>query len=106
MESVAYGSGVIALLAIVSSIFFASRRRAVAVGPQWITPETKPSDVTGQSPVNEKEPTSDAPPTKPSDPNSASLEMSSKPDANTAETIETGVSEVRRLPIQMLQKSE
>ena len=106
MESVAYGSGVIALLAIVSSIFFASRKKAVTVEPQRTTPETKPPDVTGHSPVVEIQPTSDAPPTKPSDPDSASLEMSSKPDANTAETIETGVSEARRLPIEMLQKSE
>ena len=99
MEHVAYGLGVIALLAIVSSIFFAFRRRAVAVEPQRTAPETKPYDVTGHSPVVEIQPTSDAPPTKPSELNSASLEISSKPDANTAETIETGVSEARRLPI-------
>jgi hypothetical protein len=106
MESVAYGSGVLALLAIVSSVYFVSRKRAVTVGPQRTASETKPSDVAGHSLVKEIQPTSDAPPTKPSDPDSASLEMSSKPDANTAETIETGVPEVRRLPIQMLQKSE
>ena len=106
MESVAYGSGVLALLAIVSSIFFASRKKAVTVEPQRTASETKPSDVTGQSPVIEIQPTSDAPPTKPDEPDSASLEISSKPDANTAETIETGASEARRLPIQMMQKSE
>ena len=106
MESVAYGSGVIALLAIVSSIFFARRRRAIAVGPQLATRGTKPPDVTGHSPVVEIQPTPDAPPTNPIDPDSPSLEMPSKPDANTAETTETGVSEARRLPIEMLQKNE
>jgi hypothetical protein len=85
MESVAYGSGVVALLAIVSSIFFASRKKAVAVEPQRTASETKPSDITRQSPVVEIQSTSDAPPTKPSDSDAASLEMSSRPDANTAE---------------------
>ena len=41
-------SGVIALLAIVSSIFFASRKKAVTVEPQKTASETKPSDVTGR----------------------------------------------------------
>jgi hypothetical protein len=106
MEHVAYGLGLIALLAIVSSIFFAFRRRAVAVEPQGTAPETKPYDVTGHSPVVEIQPTPDAPPTKPSEVNSTSLEILPKPDASTAETAETGVSEARRLPIGMLQKSE
>jgi hypothetical protein len=106
MEHVAYGLGLIALLAIVSSIFFAFRRRAVAVEPQGTAPETKLYDVTGHSPVVEIQPTPDAPPTKPSEVNSTSLEILPKPDASTAETAETGVSEARRLPIGMLQKSE
>ena len=106
MESVAYGTGVLALLAIVSSIIFASRKKAVTVEPQRTASETKPSDVTGHSPVNEMQPTSDAPPTKPNEPDTASLEISPKPDANAAEPIETGVPEARRLPIQMMQKSE
>ena len=106
MESVAYGSSVIGLLAIVSSIFFASRKKAATVAPQMSAPEKKPYDVTGRPQLNEKQPTSDAPPMNPSNPNSASHEMSSKSDANTPERIETGVSEARRLPIEMLQKSE
>jgi hypothetical protein len=104
MEHVAYGLGVIALLAIVSSIFFAFRRRAVAVEPH--SPQTKPSDVTGQSSVVEIQSTSAAPPTKPDDPDSASLEISSELDVNAAKMIETEASEARRLPSQMMQKSE
>lgn len=97
MESVAYGSGMLALLAIVSSVFFANRKKAVTVQPQRTSSEIKPANFTGQS---------YAPPTKPSDPDSASLEILPKPDATIAETIETGAPEARRLPIQMLQKSE
>jgi hypothetical protein len=105
MESVAYGSGVLALLAIVSLVFFVSRKRAVTVESQRTPSEMNPANFTGQSPV-EIQPTSGAPPTKPSEPDTASLEISSKSDSDSAETIETGVPEVRRLPIQMLQKSE
>src|SRR5262249_51876918 len=83
MESVAYGSGVIALLAVVSSIFFASRKKAVTEEARRTASETKPSDFKGHSPVSEIQPTSDALPTKPSDSDSAPLEMSTKPDANT-----------------------
>jgi hypothetical protein len=104
--SFAYGSGVLALLAIVWSIFFAILKRAVTVGRQWTTPKTKPAHFTEQSPVVEIQPTSDAPPTQPNDADSASLVISSKPDANTTETIASGASEARRLPIQMMQKSE
>jgi hypothetical protein len=106
MESVAYGSGVLALLAIVSSVFFVSRKKAVTVAPQRTPSETKPAHFTEQSPVVEIQPTSDAPPTKPNVPDTASLEISSKSDSDIAETIETGSSEARRLPIQMMQKSE
>ena len=106
MESVAYGTGVLALLAIVSSILFASRKKAVTVAPQMTSPEKQPANFTGQSPVSEPPPSSDAPPTKANDPDSASFEISPKPDANTTETIDTGASEARRLPIQMMQKSE
>jgi hypothetical protein len=106
MESVAYGSGVLALLAIVSSILFVSRKKAVTVAPQMGASEKKPANVTKQFPVSEPPPTSDALPTKLGEPNNVSLETSPKPDACTAETIETGASEARRLPIQMMQKSE
>ena len=106
MESVAYGAGVLALLAIVSSILFASRKKAVTIAPQMTAPEQKPANFTGQFPVSEPPPTSGAPPMKPDEPNSASLEISPKPDVNTTENIETGSSEARRLPIQMMQKSE
>ena len=105
MELVAYGSGLIALLAIVSSIFFAGRKKAVTVESQKTASETKPSAFK-DSPVDKIQPTSDAPPTKPSDSDYALLEISSNPDASTTDTIETGVSEIRRLPKEMLQKSE
>ena len=106
MKSVAYGTGVLALLAIVSSVFFVSRKRAVTIEPQRTRSEIKPANFTKQFSVSEPPPTSHALPTKPNEPDTASLEISSKSDANTAETLETGSSEVRRLPIQMMQKSE
>src|SRR5262245_48928618 len=105
MESVAYGSGLIALLAIVSSIFFAGRKKAVTVEIQNTASETKPPAFK-DSPVEKVQPTSDAPPTKPSDSDAALLEISPKSDASTMDTIETSDSDIRRLPKEMLQKSE
>jgi hypothetical protein len=95
MESLAYGAVVVALLAIVSSIVFVNRRKAIAVEPLRVALGTKPSDTTGQSPVVEIQPASggDSQPTKPSDSDSASLELLSKSDASTAGTIESGVSD-------------
>jgi hypothetical protein len=106
MESVAYGTGVLALLAIVSSILFVPRKRAVTIEPQVSASKKKPADFTKQFPAHEPPPSSDAPPTKPDEPNSASLGILSRSDSDTAETIETSSSEARRLPIQMMQKSE
>jgi hypothetical protein len=106
MESVAYGTGVLALLAIVSSVIFVSRKRKVTIEPQRTPSEIKPANFTKQFPVSDSPPTSDAQPTKLSDPDSASFETAPKPDGNTTEPIETGASETRRLPIQMMQKSE
>src|SRR4029079_7013013 len=54
-------SGMLALLAIVSSVFFANRKKAVTVQPQRTSSEIKLANFTGQS---------YAPPTKPSDPDS------------------------------------
>src|SRR6516164_1806618 len=53
MESIAYGAIIIliALLAIVSSTLFVNRRRAMAAKRQGVGPETKPSEVIGDSAV-------------------------------------------------------
>jgi hypothetical protein len=47
MKSVAYGTFVIALMAIASSLFFVSRKKSI--GPKWIGPEPIPIQVTGHS---------------------------------------------------------
>jgi len=49
MKSVAYGTFVIALMAIVSSLFFVIRKKST--GPKWIGPEPIPVQVTGHSSV-------------------------------------------------------
>ena len=53
MESIAYGAIIIliALLAIVSSTLFVNRRRAMAAKREGVGPETKPSEVIGDSAV-------------------------------------------------------
>src|SRR5262245_6359557 len=76
MESVAYGSGLIALLAIISSIFFAGRKKAVTLESQKTAPETTSRS---EEHTSELQPTSGAPPTKPSGSDSTLLEVSSKP---------------------------
>ena len=49
MKSVAYGTFVIALMAIVSSLFFVIRKKST--GPKWIGPEPIPIQATGHSSV-------------------------------------------------------
>jgi len=49
MKSVAYGTFVIALMAIVSSLFFVIQKRST--GPKWIGPEPIPIQATGHSSV-------------------------------------------------------
>src|SRR5262245_51618399 len=49
MKSVAYGTFVIALMAIVSSLFFVIRKKST--GPKWIGPEPMPIQVTGHSSI-------------------------------------------------------
>ncbi len=49
MKSVAYGTFVIALMAIVSSLFFVIRKKST--GPKWIGPEPIPVQATGHSSV-------------------------------------------------------
>ncbi len=55
MEFVVYGAIIIliALLAIISSILLVNRRRAMPAKAEGIGPETKPSEVTGDTPVVE-----------------------------------------------------
>ena len=62
MEFVVYGAIIIliALLATISSILFVNRRRAIAANTEQLGPETKPSGVTGDSPVVGTQPHSEA----------------------------------------------
>ena len=53
MESVAYGAILIALLAIVSSLFFVSRWKSKVANQQWVGRETNPLQVTEHSAVAE-----------------------------------------------------
>src|SRR5262249_24514287 len=59
-RTVAYGAILIALLAIVSAVIFASRKKSTVPKHQWIGPETIPLQVTAHSPVAETQPGSNA----------------------------------------------
>jgi hypothetical protein len=104
MEFLAYGSGVIALLAIVASVLFVSRKKVVTVEPQKTASEAKLSDLTGRSP--ETKPPADTPSTKPSDRNSASLEISSKARHGSRRNDRDERARGTSLPIEMLQKND
>ena len=54
MKSVAYGTFVIALMAIVSSLFFVIRKKST--GPKWIGPEPGPIQATGHSSIADDPP--------------------------------------------------
>jgi hypothetical protein len=56
MESVAYAAFFIALIAIVSSLFFVIRKKSK--GPKWIGPETIPIPATGHTSVADSQPKS------------------------------------------------
>jgi hypothetical protein len=93
MESVAYGGIAvsIALLAIVSSVLFVNRRKVTAAKREGVEPETKPSEVIGDSAVVETQRTSevgDSHPSKASDTVSSSPELaqSSTSDATIAKS--------------------
>jgi len=105
MEFVAYGAiiALIAVLAIVSSVFVVNRRRATAATAkrQGVEPETKPSQVSGHPPVVETQRPSDggdSQPSKASDAVSSSPEraQSSASDLTIARSRdESGVSDTK-----------
>ena len=83
----------IALLAIVSSVLFVNRRKATVAKSEGVEPETKPSEVIGETrrtPESGDSQLSNARDTASSAPE---LEQSSMPDANIARSRdESGVS--------------
>ena len=85
MESIAYGAILIALLAIVSSVLFVSRRKSKAAKHQWIGPETNPLQVAEHPPVAATQPKSN------SGDSQRSEERSSSPAADQASTLNAEV---------------
>src|SRR5262249_8145412 len=88
-ESIAYGAIIIliALLAIVSSTLFVNRRRAIAAKRERVGPETKPSEVIGDSRTSED---GDSQPSKLSDAASSVPELAQSAMSDTIRVSQHG----------------